>query len=215
VNLILARNYTRHPGPREIDVFVIHDMEAPEKGTTAEAVAAYFARPVGAPQASAHYCIDNNSAVQSVRDNDIAWAAPCANHNGLHFEHAGYANQSMKDWLDPYGNAMLEVSAHHVAAKCKQYGIPVRFLTAADLRAGKKGLTGHAQVTAAFPGTGSHTDPGPNFPWRYYLARVNAYRYPKPVAKVVTAIQYAVKRRTFRNSGIRTEMTYVEPKGTK
>lgn len=184
---IQARNFTRVYTRRTIRLLVIHDMEAPEKGSTAEAVAAYFAR-LGAPKASAHYCIDNNSTVQCVRDVDVAWAAPNANHDGLHFEHAGYASQSMSDWLDPYGKAMLNVSAKLVAAKCKQYGIPVRLLSAAQVRAGLKGITGHGQITDAYPGTGSHTDPGRNFPWRYYIARVNAYRYPKPVATAKTVI---------------------------
>jgi hypothetical protein len=100
---VQARNYTpTYRDTRPIRVFVVHDMEAPEKGDTAESVAAYFAGS-NAPQASAHYCIDSNSVVQCVRDSDVAWAAPNANHDGLHFEHAGYASQIMKDWLDPFG----------------------------------------------------------------------------------------------------------------
>lgn len=41
-------------------------MEAPEKSTTAEAVARYFATT--ATPASAHYNVDDDSIVQSVRE---------------------------------------------------------------------------------------------------------------------------------------------------
>jgi N-acetyl-anhydromuramyl-L-alanine amidase AmpD len=166
---------------RTIDLLVIHTMESPEKPDTAEAVANWFAGS-GAPEASAHYCIDNNTVVQCVRDHDVAWAAPGANHNGLHFEHAGRAAQSKKDWSDPYSTAMLLRSANLAAQKCKRYGIPVRRLTAAELKAGRRGLCGHIDVTRAFR-KGTHTDPGVDFPWDRYLRYVRAFkagRKPRP-----------------------------------
>ena len=97
---IQARNST--PANRTtIDLLVIHTMEAPEKPDTAENVARWFAGST-APQASAHYCIDDDSIVQCVHDKDVAWHAPGANHNGLGFEHAGFAAQAPKDWQDAY-----------------------------------------------------------------------------------------------------------------
>ena len=57
-----------------IDVLVIHTMESPEKPDTAESVANWFSGST-APQASAHYCIDGNSIVQCVHDDDVAWHA--------------------------------------------------------------------------------------------------------------------------------------------
>lgn len=176
MTFIQARNFTP-AGSRQIRLLVIHDMEAPERAGAAEAVASYFAGP-NAPRASAHYCIDSDSYVQCVKDSDVAWAAPNANSDGLHFEHAGYARQSEAEWLDPYSKAMLEISAKLVAAKCKQYGIPAVKLTPAEVAAGKKGICGHYDMTCAYPGTGTHTDPGPNFPWAYYLARVKHYLSP-------------------------------------
>src|SRR5207247_242561 len=122
IPFIQARNYTRGRS-NPIDVLVIHTMESPEKPDTAESVAHWFAGST-APQASAHYCIDNNSTVQCVRDTDVAWHAPGANHNGLGFEHAGRAAQTPAEWKDPYSTQLLEVSAQIVAEKCKEYGIP-------------------------------------------------------------------------------------------
>lgn len=153
---------------REIKWIVIHSMEAPEKGDTAESVARYFqttTRP-----ASAHYNVDNNSIVQCVQDKDVAYGAPGANRHGLHIEHAGYARQFRADWLDSYSAVMLRLSAKLVAEKCRQYSVPAVWLTTADLEAGRKGITSHAACSRAFGGT--HTDPGAGFPSDLYIQLV-------------------------------------------
>src|SRR3954454_6387676 len=83
---------------RPFDLVVIHSMEAPEKGETAEDVGHFFEKP--STRASAHYCVDNNSIVQCVQERDVAWAAPGANHDGVQIEHAGYARQTLREWED-------------------------------------------------------------------------------------------------------------------
>ena len=73
-----------HGGQRSkgaIKWVVLHTAETPERDTTAESVAAYFAG--GTVKASAHYCVDNNSVCQGVQDFEVAWAAPGANATGL------------------------------------------------------------------------------------------------------------------------------------
>lgn len=170
---VQARNFTR-VGGRTINLVVVHDMEAPETAKTAETVAAWFAGPT-APRASAHYCIDNDSIVQCVRDMDVAWHAPGANHDGIGLEHAGYARQSRNEWLDPFGTRMLALSAKLAADLCTKYQIPIRHLSAADLLRGERGITGHADVTQAYHRS-THTDPGGDFPWDTYLALVKAQR---------------------------------------
>ena len=171
MTFVQARWYTRTDG-RQIDLIVLHSMEAPEKGDTAEAVAAYFAR--GTVKASAHYCIDANSIVQSVFDRDIAWAAPGANRDGLQMEHAGYARQTPEEWADPYSETMLRRSAALVARKCRRYNVPARIVYPAGLLVGRRGITTHAFVSQAFHRS-DHTDPGPNFPLRHYLELVRGY----------------------------------------
>ena len=99
---------------------------------------------------SAHYCVDADSIVQCVRDQDVAWHAPGANHDGIGIEHAGRAKQTGRDWSDAYSAAMLERSAALVADLCRKYSIPVTWLYAADLKAGKRGITTHAAVSKAF-----------------------------------------------------------------
>lgn len=154
---------------RSIRLVVIHDMEAPEKSTTAEAVARYFAG--GSVKASAHLCIDNDSIVQCVDDGDVAYAAPGANHDGLQLELAGYARQTPSQWLDAYSKAVIENAAKATAQYCVKYSIPATHLTNEELRAGHRGIIGHYQASATYKKS-SHTDPGGNFPWTYFMQRV-------------------------------------------
>lgn len=152
-----------------IRVIVVHDMEVAEKADTAERVAHYFATT--STKASAHVNVDNNSAVRSVADADTAWAAPGCNHDGLQLEIAGYMRQTRAQWLDAFSKAALGLAAKVAAAWAKKYNIPVKHLTVAELRAGKKGFVGHVDVSNAY-GRTDHGDPGPNFPWPEFLAMV-------------------------------------------
>jgi N-acetylmuramoyl-L-alanine amidase len=148
---------------RRITLIVMHAMEEPEKPTTAEAVASYFAHTVARPS-SAHYCCDDDSIVQCVRDHDVAYGAPGANHNGLHIEQAGFSAQLAAGWADAYSSVMLrEQVGPLVRAKAWENHIPLSFVNAAGLIAGDHGVTTHAEVTKAFHRS-THTDPGPNYP---------------------------------------------------
>jgi N-acetyl-anhydromuramyl-L-alanine amidase AmpD len=175
VTFIQAANYTKGPRSKgKIRLIVIHDMEAPEKGTTAESVAQYFARQRKGPNgSSAHYCVDNNSVVQCVKDSDIAWHAPYVNHDSIGIEHAGYAHQNRHQWVDQFSKMMLARSAKLAARKSIEYGIPVKRLTVKQLKAGKAGFIGHVDASAAYT-PGGHGDPGRSFPWDIYLDMVRA-----------------------------------------
>src|SRR5436190_2398673 len=162
----VASPNVNHTSGRHIDLIVIHTMEMDEKGDTAESCAHWFQNP--AAQVSAHYCVDSDSIVQCVRDQDVAWHAPGANFNGVGIEHAGRAKQTGRDWGDDYSTAMLERSAGLTASLCKKYKIPVTWLQPADLLAGKRGITSHNNVSKAFK-RGTHWDPGEGFPIQAYL----------------------------------------------
>jgi N-acetyl-anhydromuramyl-L-alanine amidase AmpD len=159
----------------KIDVVVIHSMENQEKPESAEQVAAWFAGPTS-PKASPHYCVDTNSIVGCVREQDVAWHAPGVNHNGIGIEHAGFARQTRADWLDPYSLAMLTLSAQLCAEICVRWSIPVVRLSSNELRGRTpRGICGHKDVSEAFPGkdpSKDHWDPGPGFPWDRYIAMV-------------------------------------------
>lgn len=167
---VKARNFTASTGKRPVRLIVIHSMEAPEKGETAENVANFFHTTPS--KVSAHLCIDNNSIVQCVLDNDVAFAAPGANRDGVHLELAGFAKQTEAEWLDAFGVLLLDQAANAAAQYALKFDIPVRRLTSAELADKKsKGIVGHSQVSEVFPGHG-HTDPGKGFPWEFFLERV-------------------------------------------
>lgn len=172
---VQARNFTRTSG-RQIDLVVIHDMEAPETTRTAENVANWFAG-ANAPRASAHWCHDSDSSVRCVADKDVAWHAPGANHNGIGHELAGYARQTRAEWLDPFGLAMLPRVAAQVRVDCANYGIPLRFVGPDGLRRGERGLTIHRYVSEAFHRS-THWDTGYHFPEAYFLELVRSAAGP-------------------------------------
>jgi hypothetical protein len=179
IPFLQAKFYTP-VGGRRIIWLVLHDMQAPNKGGIASAVANYF-HTMDVPRkngASAHECIDGSSVVQCVHDGDVAWAAPDANSLGYHFEMTGYASQSTNDWLDAYGHDMLKLAAERVRAKADERGIPIVFRRAPDLVAELPGVTTHYECSKAFGG--DHWDPGPGFPMDYFISLVLGQAAPVP-----------------------------------
>jgi N-acetyl-anhydromuramyl-L-alanine amidase AmpD len=174
---VRARWFTPTPKGtrRTVRELVIHAMDAPEKGNTAESCAEYFR--IVERKASAHICVDANSVVQCVWDNDIAYGAPGCNHDGIQLELAGYAAQSDEEWHDEYSMATLQEAARAAAYYVRKYALPIRKLSVEELRAGARGIVGHDTVTAAYHES-DHTDPGPHFPWAEFLGmvRINAER---------------------------------------
>lgn len=201
--LIQARNYTPASG-RTITLVVIHDMEHPETPATAREVAAWFAS-ASAPQASAHYCIDNAEIVQCVKEKDVAWHAPGANAKSIGLEHAGYANQTSAGWSDAYSEAMLRLSARLTAEICSRYAIPIQFLTAADLVLGGRGITTHAEVSKAWKRS-DHTDPGPNFPMAHYLDLVRG-----PGQPTVHTETFPIPVHDFEELAVKQTMVHIGP----
>ncbi len=154
---------------RTIDVVVVHTMEIAERLDTAETVARWFSRPESG--VSAHYCVDADSVVQCVREEDIAWHARGGNERSIGIELAGRAGQGADGWGDAYSRALLERAAALAADVCERYEIPVRWVRAAGLRQGRRGLTGHVEVSRAFRKS-DHWDPGPDFPVERFLSLV-------------------------------------------
>lgn len=161
-------NVTRSAG-RRVDVVVVHTMEVAETAGAAEAVASWFADP--SAQVSAHYCVDADSVVQCVREEDIAWHARGGNEHTIGVELAGRAGQGPAGWDDAYSRAVLERAARLVARILVRHGIPLRWLSSEDLRSGRRGITGHVAVSEAFRRS-DHWDPGPAFPVQRFLRLV-------------------------------------------
>jgi N-acetyl-anhydromuramyl-L-alanine amidase AmpD len=155
-------------GQTNITRVVIHDEEMPERPTTAEDCAAYFAS--SSSGGSAHYITDNDSEQHCVPDRRVAWHAP-PNSGSIGIEQSGYARQSRAEWLDDYSRRNIARTAARTAELCVRYGIPVRRLSVADLTAGARGICGHVDVSRAW-GQSDHGDPGPNFPWDVFMSLV-------------------------------------------
>lgn len=147
--------------PEDIRLEVLHTVEAPETSRTAEAVANYFATTK--VKASAHRCFDNDSFVGCVHDDDIAYAAPGANHDGRHYELAGYAGQSATDWRDPFSLSMLSRVAIEMHALATASGNALTWLSDDEIKAGKRGVCDHAAISRVYKKS-THTDCGKNFP---------------------------------------------------
>ena len=180
---IPAKYQKEFAAKRDIWWIVIHDMEAPKTDGRARQVARYFQNP---PRpGSSHVTVDNQEVIQCVLDNNIAAGAIGANQHGIHIEQPGYAGQTEAQWQDSYGEAAMELAADVTAQYCLKFDIPVRHLTNEELKAGAKGIVGHIQVSAVFPGTG-HTDPGVNFPWKYFMGRVQ-FHYTRRQSPVVSS----------------------------
>jgi N-acetyl-anhydromuramyl-L-alanine amidase AmpD len=170
-----AQSFTKGRGGKKIKLIVIHTMETPETPSRARQVWNWFAGKT-APHASAHYMVDNKEILQSVKDEDTAWAVADSllNQTSISIEHAGQASQTTAQWNDAYSNAELKLSAKLSAELAKKYNIPAVKLSPADILAGKSGFCGHNDITAAKKIAGGHTDPGKNFPWDKYLKLVTS-----------------------------------------
>lgn len=171
LQFVQAAGYTKGRADGPPLWIVVHDMEAHETSDRAEATAQYFANPSDGRSVSSHYCADVNSVVQCVRLADVAWTVGNrpGNYRGINWELAGFASQTRDQWLDPFGLGMFAQIVPIMRKDAAKYSIPLTRRTVAELKQFKPGITSHNDLRLAFGGT-THTDPGPNFPWDYFLA---------------------------------------------
>jgi hypothetical protein len=145
-----------------VKLIVMHDTE----GGTAESIARYFASPNSG--GSAHLVVDDTACYRCLGNDVIPWAAPGANTQGFHIEQCGYAKWTTL-WMSKH-RATLERAAYKAALHCRLFGIPPYFIGASELKAGRPGVTTHAECTKAFGG--DHTDPGFGWPRYWFMRRV-------------------------------------------
>lgn len=142
-------------------VAVIH---ATDNTASASAEASYArTRP---DKTSAHFYIDDSTIIQALDTSHIAYG--CLTHGNrisVQFELCGLSNR--------LSDATLRKAAPILARVCQDNGIPVRHLSASEVRGGIKGIVGHDGITLAFPeDNGDHMDPGSNFPWSTFISYV-------------------------------------------
>jgi hypothetical protein len=138
---------------------VLHStVNTPGPGV-AEQVAHYFQSPSAG--GLAHYVVGVEKVIQCCPDDISCWHAP-PNHGSIGIEMTDQAGGDPARWNDANHQAVLTRTAalvHELAAK---HSVPLVFVNAADLQAGRHGITTHHEVSVAF-GQSSHTDPGPGF----------------------------------------------------
>ncbi len=144
---------------------VLHSTE----GGTAASVARYFQSP--SASGSAHLVVDDYACQRCLPNSAVPWGARGANRAGFHIEQCGFARWSSEEWKSHL--ATLERAAYKTALHCHGFGIPAVFVKAADLKAGRPGITTHAECSRAFGGT--HWDPGAGWPRSLFMTLVRRY----------------------------------------
>ena len=166
-----ARFAFGRPRPtHQIKNIIIHvTVNAP--GTPAENVANY---QINSQSGSYHELTD--TTIKHLIENTDDWltwsTGNYGNDIGLHRSFVMWGTETRAQWLKY--DAMLREAAKRDAEWCRKYNIPPVKLTAADLRAGKRGFAGHLETGQAWGGT-DHVDPGTGFPWDVYLGYVRDY----------------------------------------
>lgn len=172
---------SNHP----VEVVVIHSAVMACKPGAARLLGAW--NRDGTTGGSWHYSTDPEETIQCSYDRFVCWAAP-PNPKKLHVEMADWPGPVPGDapgtarykaarrswrWAKTEQRKMLRRTAELTAELCLAYDLPLVFLSVADLQAGKKGITVHANVSLAFHQS-VHWDPG-FWPRRAFMRMVRAH----------------------------------------
>lgn len=165
-----------HSSPRStayLDRIYVHTNEGPEGDRSAWGLLNYLQTI----SAGYHVIVDNKDTVRAAEDDQTLEACGGDNTHSLNVCIIGYAGQSPLQWKDPYSVAEIERAARQVAAWCRVYRIPCERIHPGSPPT-DRGIGGH--VDNHHPNSDGHSDPGPYFPWDYFLARVRALLNPQP-----------------------------------
>jgi hypothetical protein len=172
---LLSPNDSGPRNPNNCGLAIVHTDEGDPNGKV-EDLLGWLAQERA--QASYTLVVGRDGRIgRSNDDNYIPWAAGTpANERGLHLCFKGRASQSRAEWLAQ--GRQLDAGARVLRDWRDRYGIPLVKLTGAQMRAGQKGVGGHADTVDAWHST-DHTDPGPGFPWDVLLAKAAGNTTPE------------------------------------
>ncbi|MHA4848569.1 peptidoglycan DD-metalloendopeptidase family protein [Rhodococcus sp. MSC1_016] len=201
---MLSPNDDGPRNPANCTLAIVHTDEGDPNGKI-EDLLGWLAQPRA--QASYTLLVGRDGRIgRSNDDNYIPWAAGSpANERGLHLCFKGRAAQSRAEWLAQ--GRQLDAGARVLRDWHDRYGIPLVKLSGAQMRAGQKGVGGHADTVDAWHST-DHTDPGPGFPWDVLLAKA-AGNTTTPEEGFLMALSDAEQRRIY------TELTQKLPSRSK
>lgn len=179
--IINMPNLEKHSGISGIptQLLVLHSGETPLRGGFAQSVTKWGNIPLdqGGPVASWHWFVDPLCIVSMVPPQYAAWHASEANPMSEGFEQSGYARFTRAEWLTPDGLKQIDLLAWLMAERAKANGIPMVWLTTAQVNAitsGRdrttKGFCTHRQIDPE-----TRTDPGDGYPFDVLTAKINAY----------------------------------------
>lgn len=165
---------------------VIHSTEGPMSDGNAVALARWFAKSktAGGPGTSATGIFDPVSSVRMLPEQTIPYhCGPAGNPLSNGDEHCGSVGLTRGQWLSDRGRAMLDASAKVQAQRARYRGWSLadcRWLKLTEVeRKTVRGFCTHNDIRLALGGT-THSDPGPNFPYDWYIGRVRAW-YQDPI----------------------------------
>jgi len=149
--------------PRNVTWLCFHTQEG---NGTADSLARYLDNP--ASQVAYNTVGDAVELIDVVPFDRSPWAALGANGRADHFCFGGsFSAWSRQQWLDC---GMLDNAAAWLADRATVRGIPIAYVGTDGVRTNLPGVIGHVDWTRG-ANEGSHTDPGPNFPWDELIAR--------------------------------------------
>lgn len=180
---IPARSWTPGRLAGQPSVIFMHTTEGSEGTTSAEADALYGQTRTDGT--STHFSVDQDTTVQCVLTTDEAHTARRhGNDVGVHIENCGRAGQTAAQWDDEASRGTIEQAARLcVALRAERPGnYPLVNLTPEQLRAKQHGFAEHLDATLAWPEDGgTHSDPGPNYPWAKLFARIRQIEWEEQV----------------------------------
>lgn len=169
------QNHTSGPNGT-ITRVVMHATVSPCEKGGARKVARYFQ----SSQAGglAHFIVDPSETVQACREDISCWHAP-PNAGSIGVELCDPQAGAVDRWYDDLHRQMLQRAAVLVADLCHRHQLPLEYLNASALLAGRRGITMHRDVSTAWKQS-SHTDPGVGFPMAHFVDLVKKVGAPAP-----------------------------------
>ena len=187
----------KHSGKRtRTQMLVVHSIESPLTNGYAVSMAKnwlgkWYDGNGALIEASSNVIVSPDTLVRSVHTDYAAWHASWANSLSVGYEQAGYAAFTRAQWLTDLGKTQIDRLAREMALDAKLYGIPLVWLTRAQVNAIAagdrtiKGLVTHAVIDPA-----NRTDPGSQYPYDALLASIKAYSGgTKPQGSTIAPIQ--------------------------
>lgn len=161
---MIPRGSESRQGTR-ISLISVHTSEG---ATTAAGLMHFLDQP--GVEASYHVLVDDSTTIRYLPDDVAVWAMLSGNHRSVQVCLTGFARWPRSEWLAHDG--MLRRAAAVVWDWCLAHNLPPVKLTPAQVGADFSGVCGHWDWTLG-KRDGTHTDPGPNFPWDVFIRYVN------------------------------------------